>query len=161
MLSVWGDCEANPFDRGMNAARDGDFQQAIHFWSRYLKTHPQSYPALVNRGSAYWLTGSVLNGVLDWHKAGKFSPPFAYAYCPGDFLLLSQERMLGYAMALELEPELTASVIMIGALFEDCGRRDLAVELFTKAVDLTRNPLLKGRFENAVEIIGGGGLNRP
>ncbi len=150
-------CKADLFDRGIASARDGNLQEAIHLWSRYLKTHPQSYPALVNRGSAYFLTGQIFNGVLDWHKSAKYCPPFAYAYCPGNFIVRSQGRMLGYVTPQEMEPDLTPSVIMIGALYEECGRRDLAVELYTKAIDLTRNPVLKSRFESAVEAISGEG----
>jgi tetratricopeptide (TPR) repeat protein len=141
---------ADDFDRGFDAAMRGQMDQAINFWTVHLRRNPKSYETLVNRGNAYFAGGHVLKGVSDWREARQFAPAFAYAFCPAAFIKrpITQTPMLGFAVALELDPDYVASVIMTGALYQDIGRTQLAIELYEKSKDLTKNPLLKAQFEH-------------
>lgn len=139
----------------MLAVHSGNLQTAISYWSKYIKQHPDSYEALVNRGLAYFISGAVLKGVSDWHEARRFTPPFAYAYNSVTFLRRSPAdgKLLGYVVSLELDPDFTASIIMVGSLYQEIGKARLASELFMKSKELTKNPLLKSQFEHWVKLL--------
>jgi hypothetical protein len=140
---------ADHVERGLQALREGRVETAIDHWTREIQRRPSSYVAHVNRGSAYLFTGHVVRGIEDWHRANQLSPPFAYGLYTGYFVWQGTSRsdMLHYAVALELDPECVASVLMTAAALLDVGRPTMARDLFLKSVDLTKNPLLKGNFE--------------
>ncbi|MEW6347567.1 MAG: tetratricopeptide repeat protein [Thermodesulfobacteriota bacterium] len=143
-------CLAAPdFDQGLEAAHAGDLDTAIHHWTATIKRAPRCYEAYVNRGTAYFRKGNVIQGVRDWHKARVLSPTFAYATDTGDFIniLPQPPRSLGFVKTLELDPEFAGAVTMSGATYLDLGQRRLAAELFRKAVELTKNPVLKNDFD--------------
>ncbi len=77
------------------------------------------------------------------------SPTFAYALDTGDFINVSQQnpRALGFVKTLELDPDFAGAVTMSGATYLDLGQKKLAAELFGKAVELTKNPMLKNDFD--------------
>lgn len=146
---------ADDFEHGLRALREGDPHRAIESWTLVIAKNPQSYAAHVNRGSAYLRVGYILKGITDWHKARDLAPVFAYATYTGDFVRQASGNtdMLNYAASLELDPEHIASVVMTGATYLDLGRTREAVELFQKSMDLTKNPLLKSRFDHWVKIL--------
>lgn len=138
------------FDLGLKAARQGDFDRAVQFWSRTLQRRPKSYAAFVNRGSAYLLSGHVMKGIRDWKQAKRYSPVFAYAVYTGEFIDRAggDRRLLNFAKPLELDPKYVASVLMMGAAYLDLGRTREASELYEISIELTRNPVLKNRFDH-------------
>ncbi len=133
------------FDQGLIAARSGQLDRAVRSWSRAIRRNPKSYAAYINRGSAYILSGHVLRGILDWHKAREFSPAFAYASYGVHFIgeASGDPAMLNYAMSTELDPDYVPSVVMTGITYLDLGRTDKALELYRNSIDLTKNPLFK------------------
>jgi tetratricopeptide (TPR) repeat protein len=143
------------FQEALYHANEGRLDHAIDLWTRFIQRHPNSYAAYANRGAAHLWTGHVYKGILDWHTAKELSPLFAYALYSGRFLpeVTQNSAMLNYAMSLELEPDYFPSVLMTGSLFLDVGKRDKAIAMFRKSVDLTKNPLLKGHFEHWVESL--------
>ena len=132
-------------EQGLIAARSGQLDRAVRSWSRAIRKNPKSYAAYINRGSAYILSGHVLRGILDWHKAREFSPAFAYASYGGHFIgeAAGDPAMLNYAMSTELDPDYVPSVVMTGITYLDVGRTDKALELYRNSIDLTKNPLFK------------------
>lgn len=140
----------NHFEKGIFEARDGDLERAIDSWSSAIKKNPRDYGAYVNRGSAHMQMGYVLKGVRDWNKAVNLSPPFAYAVFTGDAVRNSFRAgsLLGFVVSLEIDPDYVASVVMMATNYIDLGQTDLAKELYSKSVDLTRNPLLKSHLES-------------
>lgn len=132
-------------EQGLTAARSGQLDRAVRLWSKAIKKNPKSYAAYINRGSAYFRSGYVLRGILDWHKAREFSPAFAYAVYGADFIgeASGDPAMLNYAMSTELDPDHAPSVVMTGITYLDVGRTDKALELYRNSIDLTKNPLFK------------------
>jgi hypothetical protein len=61
--------------------------------------------------------------------------------------------MLNYAASLELDPDHIPSVVMMGAMYLDLGLDKMAVDLYRKSKDLTKNPLLKNHLEHWVETL--------
>lgn len=143
------------FERGMEAARAGHLNRAIQLWTRVIRSDPRSYAAYVNRGSAYLQSGHVLKGVEDWSEARKYAPIFAYGLYLSDYIKEASRnrRMLNFAKPLELDPDYVPSVAMMGIAYLDLGRDRLAVKLYRKSIDLTRNPMLKNHLHHWVESI--------
>lgn len=135
--------------QGIEAARNGRLDVATELWSRTIRKDPKCYAAWVNRGSAYIRRGYVYRAIMDWHKAIQLSPIFAYGVHTGDFIRHASagKPILNYAVAIELDPEHFPSVAMTGATLQDLGLTKMAVELFRKSVDLTKNPLLKSHLD--------------
>jgi tetratricopeptide (TPR) repeat protein len=142
-------------EQGLIAARSGQLDRAVRLWSKAIRKNPKSYSAYINRGSAYIRSGYVLRGILDWHRAREFSPAFAYASYAGSFIgeASGDPAMLNYAMSTELDPDHVPSVIMTGIAYLDIGRRDKALELYRKSIDLTKNPLLKSFLDHWIAAI--------
>jgi tetratricopeptide (TPR) repeat protein len=143
------------FQLGLAAARSGRLARAIDLWTRTLRADPKSYAAYVNRGSAYLESGHVLKGVEDWHRAQKYAPIFAYGLYTPDYVgqASRNRRVLNYAKPLELDPDHVPSVAMMGVAYLDLGRDNMAVELYEKSIDLTRNPMLKNHLHHWVTSI--------
>lgn len=143
---------AYPYDlfvMGVKAAKVGELERAIILFSKVIKKDPSSYAAHVNRGSVLLRSGYVLRGILDWHRARDLAPMFAYAVYTGDLIPHSSGKgpLLEYALSTELDPDHVASVMMMAAAYMDFGHGEMAVDLFKKSGDLTRNPLLKNNWE--------------
>jgi Tfp pilus assembly protein PilF len=139
---------SDSFKDGVTAAREGQLSRAVELWTVTLRADPKCYAAYVNRGTAYIKSGHVMHGIRDWHAAGKYAPLFAYAYCSDDFIdqAVASRAELNYAKSLELDPDHVTSVTMMGVAYLDLGKTDMTVELYRKAIDLTKNPLLKNHL---------------
>lgn len=151
-------CEsADYFRRGLEAARAGELDRAIQYWTGSLKRRPDCYAAYVNRGSAYMMKGYVARGISDWHKAKKCAPIFAYGVYVVDFIdrARGDKRILNFAKPLELDPDRIPSVLMTAAIYLDLGRDKKAADLYGKSIELTRNPMLKNHLEYWVKSIRG------
>jgi tetratricopeptide (TPR) repeat protein len=146
---------ADDFDIGMEAAKMGQFDQAVELWTRFIQKNPKSYSAHVNRGSAYLKSGYVFKGIMDWHQARKLSPLFAFGVYGQDFIAQASgdTSMLNYASPLELDPDHISSVAMMGIAYLDLGQPAKAVQLYRKAMDLTKNPLLKSYLDHWADTI--------
>jgi tetratricopeptide (TPR) repeat protein len=146
---------ADTFQLGVKAARAGQLDRAIKLWTREIRMDPKSYAAYVNRGNAYLQSGHVLKGIEDWHEARKHAPIFAFGLYISDYIERASRnrRMLNYAKPLELDPDYVASIAMMGIAYLDLGRDRLAVKLYRKSIDLTRNPMLKNHLHHWVESI--------
>ena len=153
---VVGTCRAaGEFESGLRAANAGDFDGAIDLWTAEIRRNPRSYEALVNRGTAHFRNGRVLQGVRDWYRARNLAPIFAYAFASGDFINVPREtnRSLSFVKALEIDPDFSTAVIMAGVTYLDLGRKKLAAELFRKSIELTKNPMLKNELDYWVKEI--------
>jgi tetratricopeptide (TPR) repeat protein len=137
-------------NQGVQALLNGQWNRAIKFWTKVIRRNPGSYVAHVNRGSAYMRSGHVLKAISDWHKAKELAPVFAYAVYTREFILQNNpdNRILNYAVSLELEPNHVSSVIMTGSTYQDLGQTKKAAALYRQSIDLTKDPRLKCVFEH-------------
>jgi tetratricopeptide (TPR) repeat protein len=145
------------FDLGLEAAYAGDMEAAARHWTKEIRTYGGSYAAYANRGTALLRSGHVLQGIRDWYRAKPLAPNFAYGLCSGDFIRQAprNRRNLNFVRPLELDPEYVASVSMMGITFLDLGMKKHALELYRKSLELTRNPMLKSRFDHWIKSIEG------
>lgn len=140
------------------AARGGDLDRAVDLWTRALKKDPKSYVAYVNRGTARFLTGHVFKGVEDWHAAIRYMPVFAFGVYRADFVEEAEgnRAVLNFAKSLEIDPDYVPSIMMTAATYLDLGKDRMVVDLFSKSIDLTRNPLLKNMLFHWAQSLQGG-----
>jgi len=140
---------ADDFDQGLAALFGGRYDAAIRSLTQVIRKNPKSYAAYVNRGTAYFRSGRVFKGVLDWNKARDLSPLFAYGVYTGEVIVRppGNPDVIGFAAPVELDPEYIPSVEMTGIMLMDLGRDKIAAELYRKSMDLTKNPLLKTHLE--------------
>lgn len=145
----------NEVERGLTAMKSGDVDRAIRLWTAAIRRNPKTYAAYVNRGSAYMRSGYVFDAIMDWHRARRLSPIFAYGVYTGGYIRQASgnSRMLNYAASLELDPDHIPSVAMTGVTYLDMGLRKKALELYKKSIDLTRNPLRKSQFEHWIQTL--------
>lgn len=145
------------FRKALRAAQSGKLDRAVQLWTIVIKRNPKSYAAYVNRGSAHLLSGNVLEGLRDWHKANECAPVFAYGVYASGFVQEADRNpaLLGYAMSLELDPDYIPSVVMIGAFYQDLALDETAIELYRLSTGLTRNPMLKNHLNHWMKTLGG------
>lgn len=155
ILALWGTSPSpvlaapDELRQGIEAARNGRLDKATELWSRTIEKDPKCYAAWVNRGSAHIKRGYVYKGIMDWHRANQLSPIFAYGVYTGEFVrhAAAGRPILNYAVSIELDPEHFPSVAMMGVTLLDLGLTKMAVELFRKSIDLTKNPLVKSQLD--------------
>ena len=83
------------FRKALQAAQSGKLDRAVELWTIAIRRNPRNYAARVNRGSAYLLSGKVLQGLRDWHKANECAPLFAYGvYSPGFIQEVNRNALL-------------------------------------------------------------------
>ena len=145
----------NAFEQGLKAARSGQLDRAIKFWSKTIRKRPRCYAAYINRGTAHMQNGQIIKCINDWYRAKKVEPLFAFGVCPADYIPepSSRPRLLGYAKSTELDPNHITSVVMTGIAYAELGYKKLAAELFRKCVDLTKNPMMKNNFDHWKTIL--------
>lgn len=142
-------------ERGLQAIRSGEVDLAIQHWTTAINENPKSYASYVNRGSAHIQAGYVLKGIKDWHRALKLSPIFAFGVYSGGYIRQASGNasMLNFAASLELDPDHIPSVVMMGVMYLDLGLDTMAVDLYRKSKDLTKNPLLKNELDHWAETL--------
>ncbi len=142
-------------EQGLQAIRSGDVKRAIQIWTVAINRNPKSYAAYVNRGSAYIKAGFVFKGIADWDEARKLSPIFAFGLYSGGYIRQASGNasILNYAAPLELDPDHIPSVAMMGVTYLDLGLDKLAVNLYRKSKNLTKNPLLKNHLDHWIESL--------
>jgi tetratricopeptide (TPR) repeat protein len=137
------------FARGVQALDMGQDEQAVSLFSSYLSRKPQTYEALLNRGTAFARNGRICRAITDWSAAAEVAPLFAYSFYIDDVIrvVAPKNSLIKYVANIELYPEKAASVAMAGATLLDLGHRSAAVDLFKRSTLLTKNPLFKTDLE--------------
>ena len=84
LLTVWGvvprSVLAAPgldqalFEQALQASRNGDADQALPLWNRYLEAHPDDAAALSNRGNVRLVLGDAQGAISDQTRSMEQSP---------------------------------------------------------------------------------------
>jgi tetratricopeptide (TPR) repeat protein len=149
ILAFPGWAAADDFARGVQALDMGHDERAVGLFSSYLSRKPQTYEALLNRGTAFARNGRICQAITDWSAAAEVAPLFAYGLYIDDVIrvVAPKNSLIKYVANIELYPEKAASVAMAGATLLDLGHRSAAVDLFKRSTLLTKNPLFKTDLE--------------
>ncbi len=146
------------FTQGTLALDGGQHDLAIRFFSSCLARRPQTYEALLNRGTAYIRSGHVYKAISDWNRAVELAPLYAYAFYSDDVIrsVTPNSRPVKYVAMIELFPERAVSVVMTGATFLDLGLKSAAIDLFKMSTSLTRDPMFKTDLEYWIKTLDPG-----
>ena len=67
-------------NKGLNAERKGNYQEAINYYSRYIAKFPNNSFAYNNRGAAKFNIKDYIGAIKDYNKAIEINPNHAFAY---------------------------------------------------------------------------------
>ncbi len=145
--------------RGLEAQRQGDYEQAIQYYDKAINQKPHFANAYNNRGVAYGSKGDFDHEIQDYTKAIELNPNYAKAYYnrgvaykdKGDF----DQAIQDFNEAIKLNPNYAYAYNNRGVAYGNKDDLDKAIQDFTKAIDL--NPQLAGAYYNRGVIFGNKG----
>lgn len=136
-------------DRGLDAYRRGDYEQAIVHWTRVIESDALSGDHLAvtfyNRGLSHFFQGDRARAFEDWGAAIGLDPDHIMAY-NGRCWIAAEAGRLEAALAdcdkgLALRPESADLHHSRGYVYEQMGERARAEADYRKAYELNpRNP---------------------
>lgn len=96
------------FSKGYDAAKKGNYQDAIKYFTSYIKEFPNKGPAYNNRGFAKENLGDYKVAIQDFNRAIEINPNYADAYINRGVaksdLEDSRGAILDYSKAIEINP---------------------------------------------------------
>ncbi len=124
------------YEIGIKHLRQGDYYQAIRFFTEALETNPRSAKVYVSRGDAYRLRGDDEKAIADYTAALKIDGKSAGAYQARGFLSLQKnhydQAIYDYTKALEIEPKSKDAYYFRAVAYRRSGRYDEAISDFTR-----------------------------
>jgi len=126
--------------QALSAARQGDYERAIAFFSELIERNPDSANDYNNRGLAYFQAGQKGAAIADYNHALQLNPGLGSVYnnrgnyhaAEGQLL----DAILDYSMAIEIDPNNIRAWINQGITFRDLQMYDRAIECFDLALTL-------------------------
>ncbi len=130
----------NYFQLGHYANREKRFDDAIRYYTLYLKDHPDDADAYSNRGLAYFYKGKYEKAIADFEKAIVIKPELVYAYnmC-GLVHAYRKEYQLAmkyFDKAIEYEPGLDEVYRNRGWTHACMGKYELAIKDYSQAISI-------------------------
>jgi tetratricopeptide (TPR) repeat protein len=130
------------FQRGLEKAQQGLFEEAIAYWTKAIALDPNDVVTYYNRGNAKSDLGDKRGAILDYDKALKLNPNFALLYAGrgnaksdlGD----KRGAILDYNKAIECNPNDVLSFYNRGVTKSELGDKRGAILDYNKAIK--RNP---------------------
>lgn len=148
------------FDRGYSAAENGNYKDAIKYYTNFIEIFPNSAKAYNNRGIAKNKLRDYKGSILDYNKAIEINSKYANYYINrgiaksylGDFV----GSISDFSIAIEIDPYHAKAYYNRGGIKEkledydgaiiDCSK---AIELFPEYMSAFFNRgVIKGRLEN-------------
>ena len=162
---VYGQDNATPFQQGVDAARHGDDDQAIVFFTRAIQLNPKDTKAYFRRAYSYMARSEYDQAIADLNQDVQLDPKFAQAYYRRAFVYMlkgSDDLALAdLTRDLQLDPRNTqayyrrAYVYMIKSDYDQAVAdldQDLQINPADKQACFRRTYvyMLKGDYANAV-----------
>lgn len=143
ILRSVGCVPSNYFQLGYYANREGRFDDAIRYYTLYLKDHPDDAEAYNNRALAYFCKNEYNHAIQDCNKAIELKPDMAYAYNLAG-AAYSERREYKLAMkyfdkAIEYKPDLVEAYAGRGWAYVFQPAYDRAIHDLTQAINLRPN----------------------
>lgn len=119
---------------------EGDYEDAITYYTKALKVNPQDAIAYNNRGLAWGKKGDYDNSIADFTKAVEINPQYADAYKnrglayydKGDY----DSAIGNYTKAVEINPKDAFSYNNRGIAYYDKGDYDRTCSDFQKSCEM-------------------------
>lgn len=131
------------FYKGNGAAEKGNYQDAIKYFTSYLKKFPNDAGAYFNRGNAKYELKDYNGAIEDYNNTIKINPNFAGAYInSGNVkygLQYYRDAMQDYAKAIEINPNDALAYLKHGNVKSKLEDYRGAIQDYTKAVEINPN----------------------
>lgn len=145
-----------------NKAEAGDasaYPTAVEWYSRGLKSKPDSFINLINRGVALGNLQKYDEAVKDLEAALKINPAHAHGWYMKGAILgrlgRSQDALAALQESVKRDPSFYSSWYNIGAILANMGRRQEAIDAFQKSID--RGHPNKAAIQKIIDQLRGGG----
>ncbi len=103
-LNIWDD----DFQLGAKAYDAGDYELAVFYYTRYLKSYPNEVNAYFNRGLAYNFLKKYEAALADFGKAIEMNPQYWQAYSSRGYAYIGQKQFESavreYTQAIKINP---------------------------------------------------------
>ena len=118
----------NPFESGLAALKEGDFDKAISLFTEDIRLHPSNGAAFDNRGFAYLQKGDLDRAIADFTVPIRMRPDDPHPYSnrahayekKGDY----SRAIADYSRAIQLDPNRAEDYNNRGAIFGSQGQWD-------------------------------------
>ncbi|OGU27921.1 MAG: hypothetical protein A2057_16340 [Ignavibacteria bacterium GWA2_35_9] len=137
-------------NKGLNAERKGNYQEAINYYSRYIAKFPNNSFAYYNRGAAKDNLKDYRGAIQDYNKAIEINPNDAEAYNNRGAAKFNIKDYIGaikdYNKAIEINPNHAFAYTNRGAAKGTVEDHRGAIQDFDRAIEI--NPNLAQAYYN-------------
>ncbi len=133
----------NDFEAGTKAFENGDYELAIFYYTRHLKTYPTEVNAYYNRGLAYNYLKKYDLALADFTKAIEMNPQYWQAYSSRGYSYIGQKQfelaVREYTSAIKINPNDILSYKNRSIAYQALGETALANADTAKAAEIASN----------------------
>jgi tetratricopeptide (TPR) repeat protein len=131
------------FYKGYNADKNGNYQEAISYYTSYLTKYPNDANAYLSRGNAKTDLEDYTGAIQDYSKAIEINPNFAGAYYNRGLAKYDLDDYRGaiqdYSKAIEINPNDAGAYINRGSAKHDLEDYTGAIQDYNKAIEINPN----------------------
>jgi tetratricopeptide (TPR) repeat protein len=141
--SLFSTIQDDDFKLAVKAFDSGDYDLAVFYYSRYLKTYPNEVNAYYNRGLAYNYLKKYDLALVDFNKVIEINPNYANAYSSRGYSYIAQKQfdsaVREYTFAIKLNPNESIYYKNRGIAYQSMGETNLANADYAKAAEVLAN----------------------
>jgi tetratricopeptide (TPR) repeat protein len=138
--SLFSTIQEDDFKLAVKAYDAGDYELAIFYYTRFLKTNPTVANAYYNRGLSYNYLKKYDLALEDFNKVIAISPDYANAYSSRGYAYIGQKQfqlaVREYSFAIKLNPIDNISYKNRGIAYQSLGETNLANADFAKSEEI-------------------------
>lgn len=131
------------FSKGLNASKKGNYQEAISFYTSYLRKYPNDANAYNNRGNIKYKLSFYREAIQDFSKAIEINPNLAEVYNNRGIAKNNLSDYRGAIQdcnkALELNPNLAEAYLSRGNAKGDLKDDRGAIQDYNRAIEININ----------------------
>jgi tetratricopeptide (TPR) repeat protein len=149
-MMVFGQDARTYYEKGLEKAQLGQFEEAIKLFSKSIELQPEDYFSWYNRGIAKNRLGLYEESLSDFNQTIKLAPEYKKGYLnrgtTRKHLTDYNGAIIDYTFAINLDPDYADAYYNRGLIFELLNKQDSACIDFNKA-----NELGQKKAQNKIE----------
>lgn len=130
----------NYFYKGYKAVEDGNYEEAVKFYTKYIESSAGEAKAYNYRGLAYVKMKDFKKAINDFSKAVVIDPKFVYAYNnrgEAYFKLEDYDKAIkDFSKTVQIEPDNSTAYYARGLSYSKNDDHEKAIKDFTKVIEL-------------------------
>ena len=131
------------FSKGYDAAEKGNYQEAINYYTGFLRKYLSDEIAYFNRGVAKFNLTDYRGAIQDYTKAIEINPDYADAYLNRGIAMMNLKDCQGaiqdFNKAIEINQNFASAYFCRGVAKDDLEDYGGAIADYTKAIELEPN----------------------